>query len=57
MVMPDGTGVTNLVYPYIEFVLANHRTRSAAVTPQVNLSLSFVYCVSKQLIEWIAIES
>ena len=29
----------------------------AAVTPQVNLSFSFVSCISKHLIEYIAIES
>ena len=39
----------------------SERTRDqwqcAAVTPQVNLSFSFVSCISKHLIECIAIES
>ena len=46
----------------VEFVLANHRTlnahvisdNGAAVTTQVNLSLSFLSRVSKHLIEFIA---
>ena len=36
---------------------ARDRWQSAAVTLQVNLSFSFVSCISKHLIECIAIES
>ena len=36
---------------------ARDQWQCAAVTPQVNLSFSFVSCVSKHLIEFIAIES
>ena len=35
---------------------ARDQWQCAAVTPQVNLSISFVSCVSKRLIEFIAIE-
>ena len=35
---------------------AANQWQCAAVTPQVNLSFSFVVCVSKHLIEFIAIE-
>ena len=36
---------------------ARDQWQCAAVTPQVNLSFSFVSCISKHLIECIAIES
>ena len=36
---------------------ARYQWQCAAVTPQVNLSFSFVSCISKHLIECIAIES
>ena len=36
---------------------ARGQWQCAAVTPQVNLSFSFVSCISKHLIECIAIES
>ena len=36
---------------------ARDQWQCAAVTPQVNLSFSFVSCISKHLIERIAIES
>ena len=36
---------------------ARDQWQCATVTPQVNLSFSFVSCVSKHLIECIAIES
>ena len=35
---------------------ARDQSQCAGVTPQVNLSFSFVSCVSKHLIEFIAIE-
>ena len=36
---------------------ARDQWQCVAVTPQVNLSFSFVSCVSKHLIEFIAIDS
>ena len=57
---PVHPGVTNWVYPRIEFVVANHRIQNGHVISGNALlcprSFSFVSRVSKHLIEFIAIE-